>query len=525
LEIYLLCELRTIFCDVRWRSSVSGVECDILIPDLQVGIEIDGEYWHRRKLKKDRSKTQFLASKGLHVIRVRQKGLPLIDGAIVEYRQNDDLQEVTLRLVAVIRNQFASKELDTYLAEGVQRNATAYREVMARLPAPPPGETLKDLYPDVACEWDYEANAPLIPELFASGSDQRFAWKCRKGHQWYSTIKNRTRNQSGCPLCYDSDRSAILRRGRAKKTVSVAQSSSACVSIFDTDKNGFPPSEVAAKSGVKVWWRCDHGHSFQRAPREMEKSSYCPVCESLPVAFPNIAGQWDYEKNGDKKPEDYSWGSGERVWWKCRKGHTWQTVIVQRTKIGSGCPQCYNERRGRLRQKEAVKKNGSLAEINPTYLTEWDYTKNVDILPDSLPIKSSRKVWWVCPENHSYIQSIASKARGSICPDCAKAKRAETVRRAKLARTGSLADNHPDIAKHWHQKRNGNVSPSDISSSSHQVVWWCCDKGHEWQECPNRITAQRRPMGCPICRSNGKQRKVRHANKTTVGRSRSKSKN
>jgi very-short-patch-repair endonuclease len=497
IEIYLLCELKVIFSEVRWRSKISGVECDIYIPDLQLGIEVDGEYWHKNRAQKDRNKTQHLTWKGIHLIRVRDSRLPFVDGTVVEFRPTEDLQQVILRLLSEIGIHFTSDKLDAYLAEGVQKNASAYKEIIARLPAPPSGETLEDLNPEVASQWDYEANLPLTPALFSTSSDQKVAWVCPEGHHWDATIKNRTQRKSGCPSCYEADRSAIVRRGRARNTLSLAQSNPAYLIKFDTEKNGFPPIEIAFKSGLKVWWHCENGHSFQRSPFQMKKTDACPVCNSLPFAYPQVAEQWDIEKNNGKNPADYSWGSNERVWWRCSKGHSWQVAINQRTSAGYGCAQCYYERRRRPYQEPATKRKSSLADSAPSYLAEWDYTKNVDISPDSVTAKTKRKVWWVCPESHSYIQSLDSKARGSICPVCAKIKRAESTRRAKLARTGSLADNHPDIAKQWHQKKNGNLSPSDISSGSHRVVWWCCDNGHEWKECPNTRTYKRRPKGLP----------------------------
>jgi very-short-patch-repair endonuclease len=499
IEIYLLCELRAIFNEVKWRSKISGVECDIYIPDFQLGIEVDGEYWHKKKVKMDRHKTHHLTSKGIYLIRVRDSRLPFIDGTVVKFEPKGDLQQLMLRLLTEISIHAPSSKLDAYLAEGAQKNASAYKEILARLPAPPSGETLEDLYPEVASEWDFEANSPLTPALFSGGSEQKVAWVCPKGHHWVATIKNRTRRESSCPSCYRSELSAILRSGRARNTLSLAQSNPAYLSKFDTERNGFPPTEIAAKSVMKVWWHCNNGHSFQQTPAQMKKNDACPVCNLLSFAYPQVAQQWDVEKNGGKKPTDYHKGSGERVWWRCSNGHSWKAAIIGRTRGGRGCPQCYNERRGNLLRKSAAKRKGSLADRNPIFLKEWDYTKNVDISPVIVTAKSNRKVWWVCDKNHSYIQSIVSKTSGSICPECAKIQRAESTRLAKLGRTGSLADNHPDIAKQWHLKKNGDLSPSDISSGSHRVVWWCCDKGHEWQACPNRRTDKRRPMGCRIC--------------------------
>jgi len=183
IEIYLLCELRAIFNEVKWRFKIDGVECDLYIPDLQLGIEVDGEYWHRNKVKQDLKKTQFLTRKGIYLIRVRDERLPLINGAAIGFRSSDDPQQIMLRLAREVNINFASSKLDAYIAKEVQQNTFEYKEMIARLPAPPPGETLLDLYPEVALEWNYKTNLPLTPELFTAGSMQKVAWLCSKGHQ------------------------------------------------------------------------------------------------------------------------------------------------------------------------------------------------------------------------------------------------------------------------------------------------------------------------------------------------------
>lgn len=56
-------------------------------------------------------------------------------------------------------------------------------------------------------------------------------------------------------------------------------------------------------------------------------------------------------------------------------------------------------------------------------LDEWDYEKNGDLKPTDC-IGGARKVWWKCPEGHSYCSSMnnrASKHQG--CPICARKRR------------------------------------------------------------------------------------------------------
>lgn len=63
---------------------------------------------------------------------------------------------------------------------------------------------------------------------------------------------------------------------------------------------------------------------------------------NLTITHPEIAKDWDYEKN-EKRPEEYLDRSGKTVWWKCEKGHSWKDKIANRTVRKSGCPVCLYE--------------------------------------------------------------------------------------------------------------------------------------------------------------------------------------
>ena len=54
---------------------------------------------------------------------------------------------------------------------------------------------------------------------------------------------------------------------------------------------------------------------------------------------PTLMAEWNWEKNSDLRPEDFTANSGKKVWWKCSKGHEWQAVIADRNR-GNGCPYC-----------------------------------------------------------------------------------------------------------------------------------------------------------------------------------------
>jgi protein-arginine kinase activator protein McsA len=59
------------------------------------------------------------------------------------------------------------------------------------------------------------------------------------------------------------------------------------------------------------------------------------------ITHPELAKEWDYEKN-ERGPEEYLDRSGKNVWWKCSDcGHSWKAKISKRTVKKSGCSKCY----------------------------------------------------------------------------------------------------------------------------------------------------------------------------------------
>ena len=60
----------------------------------------------------------------------------------------------------------------------------------------------------------------------------------------------------------------------------------------------------------------------------------------------------------------------------------------------------------------------------------------------------------------------------------------------------SFAEANPLLLQQWHTANNPGLDPSAFGITSKQVVWWLCDKGHEWQQA---IFSRRRSKNCPVC--------------------------
>ncbi|MBO5299790.1 MAG: zinc-ribbon domain-containing protein, partial [Clostridia bacterium] len=63
---------------------------------------------------------------------------------------------------------------------------------------------------------------------------------------------------------------------------------------------------------------------------------------SLARKKPQIAAEWNYAKNKGLTPEQVSYGSNIKVWWKCSKcNYEWVAAISSRK--NSKCPQCHKK--------------------------------------------------------------------------------------------------------------------------------------------------------------------------------------
>ena len=126
--------------------------------------------------------------------------------------------------------------------------------------------------------------------------------------------------------------------------------------------------------------------------------------------YPKLLREWHPSKNGDLKPDEFTYGSIVKVWWLCSKGHSYNTRILSRTSSKTGCPYCSGHRVG---------KDNNLKVLFPKIATEWHPKKNGDLKPEDFPGSSNKKVWWLCPIDHSYDARIYNRTiNKSGCPHC-----------------------------------------------------------------------------------------------------------
>ena len=246
---------------------------------------------------------------------------------------------------------------------------------------------------------------------------------------------------------------------------------------------------------------------------------------SLAEARPDLAKEWNYEKNGDLKPEDVSCGSKQKVWWKfpydvpddypvehLRGRHfefEWEASVNNRNK-GNGCPY--------LSGQAVWTGFNDLQSVNPKLAAQWHPVKNKNLNPTQVTVNTDKKVWWLLPYDVSDdypIESlrgkhfdfewqaiISSRNAGVGCPYLSG--------KAVWSGFNDLATTNSELAAQWHPTKNEDLKPIHVTAGSDRKVWWLFSydvpddypieslRGKhfdfEWQAI---ISSRNKGLGCP----------------------------
>ncbi|MCR8666237.1 zinc-ribbon domain-containing protein [Aestuariibaculum sp. M13] len=476
-ELRILSELRSIFPKVDHRVIIDGFEVDIYIPELKVGIEYDGKFWHINKQKQDLRKNNALRGK-IKLIRVRDKGLTtLTEDDIQQKTTNITIETIKSILVkicklSIIESTEISNKINNYHKIKSWVASKGFRKLHAAKDHIAFEDSIEYLYPEIAKQWHHDKNEPLLPKYFLPGSNKKVWWKCSEGndHEWESQIADRCLNNTGCAIC--SNKKIVTSNCLATLNPELAKQ-------WHPSKNGnITPYDVGVGSNKKAWWKCPKGddHEWRTSVvHRSERNQNCPICSNkkiitsncLATLNPELAKQWHPTKNENLTPYNVGVGSNKKAWWKCPEGddHVWQSIIINRHK-GSGCPVCSNQK---------IVKSNSLATTNPDLAKEWHPSKNGDLTPSNVSIGSGKKVWWKCSKSneHEWQSVIKNRKRGDDCPICSN---------HQVIKSNSLETLFPELADQWHPTKNIPLLPGQVTPGSNKTVWWTNNNGHDWQE-------------------------------------------
>ncbi|KAL3130485.1 hypothetical protein ABBQ38_008302 [Trebouxia sp. C0009 RCD-2024] len=218
--------------------------------------------------------------------------------------------------------------------------------------------------PQVAAQWDYEANSGT-PESILAHSSQVCGWCCDAcGHKWRLAPVARVRKGGavGCPVCATTT--------RRTKHPTFAESRHPLLAEWDHMRNtaqGNTPDNVTLQSNKQIFWLCmkcpagqEHSWSAMPCNRTSCNQTGCPFCagraackcNSLLDLYPEAAAEWDHSKNTDQ-PGSFPAHSNSSAWWCDPNRGSWEQTIHSRA-IGQ---QRRNAHVKRTRQKQRLASN------------------------------------------------------------------------------------------------------------------------------------------------------------------------
>ena len=401
--------------------------------------------------------------------------------------------------------------------------------------------------PTLAQEWNYEKNKGLTPVDIMPNSNKKVWWKCQKGHEWQASVVNRNYG-NGCPICNSERQTSFPEyaivyylkkygldvmhsyRGQGYELDIYIPSKKTAIEYDgyfwhkNKTKNDLDKNLRCQKDGIKLYRIREDlpllndssvDYVVQKNQKDLSKTledilykiigtdvdidierdaihienlrEFTEKENSILFSNPEIAKEWNYEKNVNLKPENFSVNSNKKIWWKCQKGHEWQARISSRSS-GNGCPYCSGQK--------ILKGSNDLQTVNPILAKEWNYEKNKGLTPEDVMPSSTKKVWWKCSQGHEWEATIGSRNSGNGCPYCSG--------RFAIKGKNDLQTINPHLAEEWNYEKNNGLTPTDVMPNSGKKIWWKCCEGHEWQA---KIQSRNNGSGCPICRKIKSNRK------------------
>lgn len=407
--------------------------------------------------------------------------------------------------------------------------------------------SLKENFPTIARQWNYEKNDALVPENINPNTNKKVWWKCEKGHEWEAAVAKRTLMGRNCPICSNQK---IVKGINDIPTINPILARE-----WNFEKNRkLDINSIGVNSAKKAWWKCEKGHEWEATVASRNHGNGCPVCANrviipgdndLATKAPGLLKDWDYRKN-KIHPTAISPGSAKRVYWQCNKcKHQWSTPVSERAVRGVGCPKCSSHRRTSFAEKavyyyisqietdavENYKADFLGASEIDIFMPQrkigieydgvfWHKKPERDIKKDAICTNNGIELYRIrelgCPiiestsiciirENESnlslnyaikeLLERIFDKKHFDVDVDRDRAKINNLITFQEKQK--SLRSENPELANEWCYEENGNLTPENTSCKSGRKVWWRCRKcKNTWEA---TIASRSQGNGCPYC--------------------------
>jgi hypothetical protein len=193
------------------------------------------------------------------------------------------------------------------------------------------------------------------------------------------------------------------------------------------------------------------------------------VGRPISVTHPDKMPYWDYARNKYCRPEDYSFGSVDVVYWLCPidPHHNSKQSIHHFLMHQADCMYC---------TRKPVLETYRLSTRFPELAREWHPEYNYHITPDTIEALNPRAVWWQCSKDKSHVFCAPIRSRtvdGLTCPFCST---------PNIGQSKCFSKMRPTLAEDWDEEKNHRLRPIDVPADSPLVVHFVCRKTRHQQK-------------------------------------------
>lgn len=185
--------------------------------------------------------------------------------------------------------------------------------------------------------------------------------------------------------------------------------------------------------------------------------------------------QWNYELNGDIKPENVGRGSKLKYWFNClneKCGHVFEKQVYSLV-FGGGCPYCCNFS-SKLCDDEDCDWCWKRSFASSKYVDRWSSSNT--LTPRQVIKTSTAYHWFYCKVcEHDFQAILRNVSIGKFCAFCYGVQLC-SEKHCDWCKKNSFESS--DKAKYW-SKKNIGVTPRDVFRGKQEKFWFDCPCGHE----------------------------------------------
>lgn len=331
--------------EVELSHKVNGIEIDIYLKKINIGIEYDGSFYHRSEKSKirDRDKFHSLKNIGIPLIRVRALGLNEIEGVPCILETSEDSVDTIKNILKLIIKKIEIDDISrlaiaSYLNISTFINQSLYEVLLLDKRVPLIEKSLAYTHPHLVDEWSSKNFDS--PNSVTSGIHEDRKWICPNCHREFeASVYSRAKLQTGCGYCsgrYPTDKYNLLT-----EFPHIAHQ-------LHPKKNSKKATEILPKSNDKLWWICENGHEYEMiVGNRTDKGQGCKICKkrviseqhNLMIKSPELSKWFDTEKNS-RQANEIMPNARFIAFWRCPNGHTWERRVDHQVRSGLVCQEC-----------------------------------------------------------------------------------------------------------------------------------------------------------------------------------------